>query len=138
MNIQLPLSKASRALSLSVTFLYMLLGPVALAQGTIQSNVFRVSMEFSNYWAGEATGVVILGILRSDDEQLPISVDYATTDGSAKAGIDYVSTAGTLTFSPAEKLKSVTIPILNDGIKEATKTFSFGLSHPSAGATLGL
>ena len=32
-----------------------------------------------------------------------VKVDYATADGSAKAGEDYTAASGTLTFAPGEK-----------------------------------
>src|SRR5262249_35138008 len=33
---------------------------------------------------------------------VPVTVNYATADGSAVAGLDYTATAGTLTFAPGE------------------------------------
>nr|WP_255720609.1 cellulase family glycosylhydrolase [Acuticoccus kalidii] len=37
---------------------------------------------------------------------------YATTDGTAKAGLDYVASAGTLTFPPGAQEAIVSVPIL--------------------------
>ena len=37
-----------------------------------------------------------------------VTVDYATADGTAHAGDDYVATSGTLTFAPHERLKTST------------------------------
>ncbi|WP_226580409.1 cellulase family glycosylhydrolase [Acuticoccus sediminis] len=44
-----------------------------------------------------------------------VAVRFATVDGTATAGRDYVATAGTLTFDPGETRKSVSVPILPDG-----------------------
>ncbi len=41
-------------------------------------------------------------------------VKYATTDGTAIAGEDYVATAGTLIFNAGETEKTVSVPILPD------------------------
>ena len=67
----------------------------------------------------------------------PVSVDYATTNGTAKAGQDYTTTAGTIVFAPGEVLKSFTVPILNDALAEPAKTFRVTLSNPTGGAVLG-
>ena len=59
-----------------------------------------------------------------------VSVDYATTDGTATAGVDYTTTAGTLTFAPGETAKTVTVLILNDAIDEGKEKFTLRLSNP--------
>lgn len=51
-----------------------------------------------------------------------VSVDYATSDGSARAGSDYVATSGTLEFAPGELRKFVPVTVLNNA--EATTTTS--------------
>jgi len=45
----------------------------------------------------------------SDD---PVSVDFATVDGTATAGVDYVATTQTLSFAPGESAHTVTVPLL--------------------------
>ena len=40
-----------------------------------------------------------------------LSVDYATRDGSARAGEDSTETSGTLTFAPMETVKAVSVPV---------------------------
>ena len=55
-------------------------------------------------------------------------VDYATTDGSALAGSDYVQTAGTLAFAEAGE-QTVTVPMIDDDEPEAEETFHLELSQ---------
>ena len=62
-----------------------------------------------------------------------VSVDYATVDGSARAGADYAATSGTLTFLPGERSKTVQVTILDDVHDEAAETFTLALSNPSGG-----
>jgi hypothetical protein len=64
-----------------------------------------------------------------------ITVDYATSDVTASAGLDYTATSGTLTFTPGRVFQSVSVPILADAVAEGTETFTVTLSNP-AGALL--
>lgn len=60
----------------------------------------------------------------------PITVDFATTDGTALAGEDYTATSGTLTF-PAEIIapQTITIPINGDLAIEPDETFRVNLTN---------
>ena len=60
-----------------------------------------------------------------------VTVDYATSDGSATAGDDYTATSGTLTFSSGETSKTVSVPVLDDAIDEGEETMTLTLSNPS-------
>ena len=62
-----------------------------------------------------------------------VTVDYATADGTAHEGDDYVSTSGTLTFAPHERLKTVDVTIISDGVAEPDETFFLNLSNESSG-----
>ena len=62
-----------------------------------------------------------------------VSVDYATADGSAMAGADYIAANGTLTFSPGERSKTVRVDILDDTHDEGRETFTLTLSNASGG-----
>src|SRR6185295_12432428 len=65
-----------------------------------------------------------------------VTVQYATTNGSAQAGTDYMATSGTLTFAAGETSKPIVVPILGDTTSEPDETFSVTLANP-IGATLG-
>jgi subtilisin family serine protease/Ca2+-binding RTX toxin-like protein len=65
-----------------------------------------------------------------------ISVNYATANGTATAGLDYTATIGTLTFAPGATSQVINIPILNDSLNEADETFTLTLSSPT-NAVLG-
>ena len=64
-----------------------------------------------------------------------VTVDYATSDGTAKAGADYTAASGTLTFTAGETAKTVAVTVLDDAIDEGEETFTLTLSNPS-GATI--
>ena len=60
----------------------------------------------------------------------PVSVDYATKDGTAAAGADYTAASGTLTFAVGETAKTVSVALLDDAIDEGKETFKLELSNP--------
>jgi hypothetical protein len=66
----------------------------------------------------------------------PVTVGYATADGSAKAPGDYAATTGTLTFAPGELSKQVAVAVVGETLDEPHETYSLELSDP-VGATLG-
>ena len=61
----------------------------------------------------------------------PVTVAYATADGSATAGADYTATNGTLTFTPGETGKTVSVPVLDDAHDEGEETLTLRLSNAS-------
>ncbi len=65
-----------------------------------------------------------------------VTVDYATRDGTAKAGEDYTAQSGTLTFAPGDTEKTVGIPILDDALDEGAETFTLRLTNAN-GARIG-
>ena len=58
-----------------------------------------------------------------------VTVDYATSDGTATAGDDYTATSGTLTFAPGEWEKTVAVPVLDDEWDEGEETMTLRLSN---------
>jgi hypothetical protein len=65
----------------------------------------------------------------------PVTVHYATVDGTATAPLDYTATSGILTFAAGEIAKSVTVPVIRDEIADSGETFALRLSD-AAGATI--
>jgi probable HAF family extracellular repeat protein len=61
----------------------------------------------------------------------PVTVKYATADGTATAGSDYLATSGTLTFAPGETSKTITVKVIGDRIFESNETFTVNLSGAS-------
>jgi hypothetical protein len=61
----------------------------------------------------------------------PITVDWATADGTGVAGGDYTTAGGSLTFAPGETSKTITVAVLGDTTDEPNETFFVNLSNPS-------
>ena len=59
----------------------------------------------------------------------PVTVQYSTADGRAKAGIDYVAVSGSLSFAPGETTKTIAVPIIGDTDIEGNDNFFVNLSN---------
>ncbi|ROP42067.1 Calx-beta domain-containing protein [Saccharothrix texasensis] len=64
----------------------------------------------------------------------PVTVDFATADGTAVAPGDYSATAGTVTFAPGETAKPVTVPVVGDTVDELDETFTVTLAAAGGAA----
>src|SRR5262245_38368134 len=82
----------------------------------------------------ETDSVARLQVLRADDADHPINVDFLTQPISATPAADYTHVAGTLIFAPGEHFKLIEIPILNDGLTEIGEAFSVVLTNATEGA----
>ena len=60
-----------------------------------------------------------------------MSVDWATADGTAKAGSDYTAASGTLVFASGETSKTVRVAALADEEAEGGETMGLTLSNAS-------
>ena len=60
-----------------------------------------------------------------------VTVDYATTDGTAEAGSDYTETSGVLTFEPLQTTGVISVPVTDDNLAEPGETFTLTLSNLS-------
>src|SRR6202000_159486 len=60
--------------------------------------------------------------------QQSVSVNYATADGTAKAGTDYTASSGTLTIPAGQTEVYVDVPVKGDSLRQADQTFVMNLS----------
>jgi uncharacterized delta-60 repeat protein len=101
------------------------------------ANLHFVQFATPTYQAME-DGVGAILVQRAGESSTPITVDYATRDDTARAGINYTATNGTLAFAPLETTKTISIPMLDDHLLEGDLAFRVTLSNPTGGALLGL
>ena len=77
----------------------------------------------------DATLDFVVTLSRPVDE--PVTVDYATVDGTAVAGNDYVAASGTLTFEAGETEKTVSVAVRDGALDEGEETLTLQLSNAS-------
>lgn len=89
--------------------------------------------------ASEAVGTFTFAVTLSTASTSRVTVNFATANGTAKAGKtgDYLATNGTLTFNPGETSKTVVVTVRNDKTTEANETFFVNLTNAS-GATIAV
>ena len=95
-----------------------------------------VSLVSATHTASEGDSSAVVTVRLSAASSQDVRVDYATADGTAKAGEDYESASGTLTFAASQLEQTVSVPITDDSIDEVDETFTLQLSNPD-NATLG-
>ncbi len=60
--------------------------------------------------------VAALEVSRTDGSTGPVTVDYATADGTAQAGVDYMPPTGTLSWEDGDTApKTIMVPLLGAG-----------------------
>lgn len=69
----------------------------------------------------------------SEPSAQPVTVEFATADGTAAQKSDYEARSGRLTFAPGEAATTVAVPVHGDTTDELDETFSLNLSNPTNG-----
>lgn len=93
-----------------------------------------------SFAVGNAAGVtggspLVFTVTRSGTATTTLTVNYATSNGTASAGTDYTATSGTLTFLASETSKTVSVATLT-APTAGTRTVLMNLSGASGGATI--
>ena len=78
--------------------------------------------------AHEAPGATLdFEVTLSRASNRTIAVEYATSDGTARAGEDYRRTEGTLELAPGTTRAMVSVPVLDDAVDEGEETMRLRL-----------
>ena len=113
-------------------------GAICTADGKVLANtaVARVpgplALSVADARVDEAPGAVLaFAVTLNRAASGTVTVDYATSDGTATAGADYTAASGTLTFAPGETAKTVNVPVLDDAHDDGGETLTLTLSNAS-------
>lgn len=83
----------------------------------------------------EDNSLITISVQRIGSTNGAATINYATVNGTAQAGVNYVNTAGSLNFAVGEVLKVITVPLIHDPVATGDLDFTLHLSSP-AGAQL--
>jgi hypothetical protein len=96
-----------------------------------------VALSSSAYSTVQSTGLMTVEVRRANGSR-DVSVNYATSDGSAVSDTDYVARTGTLTWASGDTSpKTISLPLTIEPAITTDKTFTLTLSNPTNGLTLG-
>jgi len=98
--------------------------------------IAKVQFSSLTFSVNEDVGRILITVRRVDGVIGTgiVTVDFATSNGTATAGSDYTATSGTLTFTPDESHWFL-VPITSDNIVESDETFNVTLSNPRGSLT---
>ena len=96
----------------------------------IEEDQALFSFATNTFFVDETNGTLLVTVLRSTNGTGPVSVDFATEDLVALAGLDYLATNGTLNFAPGQFTNTFSVVILDDIIGEGTEVFTLRLTNP--------
>jgi hypothetical protein len=107
---------------------------------TIVDNEGTPSVQFNptSINADEGDGTATITVTLSHASAFAISVDYATGDGTASDGFDYVASNGTLDFAAGVTSQSFAVAIIEDDVGELNETVMLTLTNPSSTVVLGI
>jgi hypothetical protein len=122
--------------SFSVNLVYPLNAPIADARGVgiIIDNDPEPNVSINDVLVTEGnngTPIANLTVSLSMVSGKPISLQYSTQNGSATSGVDYLSTAGTVSIAPGSLSANVPVQIKGDTTFETDENFIVTLSNPT-------
>ncbi len=114
--------------------------PVGLALGKVQATMTIVDNDYKpgtlgfsalNYYITENGKKGVVTVTRLDGSSGDLSIDYATSDGTAQARKDYTATKGRLSFATGQTTNYIYIPIIDNTVAELDRTIKITLSNPA-------
>lgn len=102
----------------------------------LDNDIATVRLAADRLTVGEGDGAANVGVVLSSASGLEVTVEYAATNLTAIAGLDFVPVTGVLVFAPGQTSKTIQVPLLDDAQDEMTETFLVSLSH-ATNAALG-
>jgi hypothetical protein len=111
--------------------------PYASGTATIVNNLTQPTLSVSNDTvtnSPSAPAPMAFTVTLSAPSADPVTVHYATADGTALAGTDYQAASGTLTFAPGQTSQTITLNALANPLGAPPLTFTVNLSGATGAA----
>ena len=106
-------------------------GAVGVTVAVTENDTATLSVADAEASEGDANAAVEFEVTLSVASSNAVTVDYATSDGTAKAGADFTATSGSLTFPAGSTVsQTVRVPVTSDTLDEDNETFTLTLSNP--------
>jgi hypothetical protein len=99
------------------------------AVATIRDNDL-VGLSIADAAADEGDAALVFPVTLSQASRSEVSVEYTTSDETARAEQDYQAVTGTLTIPAGERSGRIVVPLHDDEVDETDATVRLHLSHP--------
>ena len=96
------------------------------------ANQGRAQFNLSSLTVNETDSTATFGITRTGNTSGALTVQYATSNGSAVPGVDYTAATGSVTFADGETAKNIVIQLIDDTIDEFDENVLLTLSDFNA------
>jgi hypothetical protein len=96
---------------------------------------FTVEFSMASYTVSQSAGTATITVVRSGGGAATVA--YATSDGTAMAGRDYVAASGVLSFQEGQTQQTFTVSIINTQQVGESRYLNLSLSNPTGGLALG-
>ena len=107
-------------------------GPQAVTLAIRNDDVPGLSVVDASVAEGDTGSATVRFTVRLNPAaSVPVTVDWATADGTATAGTDYTPGSGSLRFDIGEDSKTVSVTVTGDNVDEPDETFTVTLSNAS-------
>jgi len=95
----------------------------------------NIGFKNTTYTVSEG-GIISIDVEMSVTAATTTTVEYLTLNGTAKAGVDYISAAGVLTYVPGDTSESFLVQTIQNSNYSGDRTVNLILRNPSVGAQL--
>jgi uncharacterized repeat protein (TIGR01451 family) len=104
---------------------------------TVEESAGVLQFSSGQYAVAETAGTAVLTVNRTDGSLGPVTVNYQTLAVNATPGVDFVPTAGTLSFGSGQTSAVIQVPVLADSWDNHDEYVNVVLQSPGGGAILG-
>lgn len=102
-------------------------------------NPGQARFSFASYLVDEDAGLATVTVQRISGSKGAVTVNYATTGGSAQPGANYTDVSGTITWANGDRAnKTFAIPLINSPLLQTELTVLLSLTNPTNGLQLGV
>ncbi len=102
----------------------------------VDNSAGQLMFSATNYVVDEASGSLMVTVLRTNGSAGTVQVNFGTVPGVALPNVDYIPTNGVLSFSPGQTSQFFTVPIKQLSQYKGNRGFTLVLSNASLGTTI--
>ena len=106
-------------------------GAAGFSGRTVRNDSPEPALSIANVTVDESDGKAVFAVTLDVASGEAVTVDYATSDDTATAGVDYAAASGTLEFAAGDTSKTFEVTLADDALAEGDETFKVTLSNAS-------